>query len=114
MTAQVDAALNTLMRQGFAFRLAPGDRYVPRTLFGERRRGTHTDYLHISGPDDCLAARMRASPEPVPSDVVWSVEGGFLAVVAELLSLPAPDSPHAPKLATRRAGALWTPGMPVG
>ncbi|MCP2331054.1 hypothetical protein G443_001324 [Actinoalloteichus cyanogriseus DSM 43889] len=114
MTAQVDAALGALVRHGFVFRHAQGDRYVPWTLFGQRPRGAYGDYLHVSGPDDCLAARMRTSSQPAPSDVVWCEEGAFLDTVSALLSLPAPDDANAPRLATRRTAALWTPGMPLG
>jgi len=63
-----------------------------------------TDVLQFNGPGDAWA--WRGNPDGA---MVWSRSGGLLDVINGLLELPAPGSPHAPRMVIGSGRKLWTP-----
>jgi hypothetical protein len=65
------------------------------------------DALGIRGQTDAQATR--TNPD---SNVVWEREGDLAYVVEQLMELPPPGDPRAPRWAIRgRLPHLWLPGM---
>lgn len=61
------------------------------------------DGIGIKASTDAVAVRL------VAGELVWEHAGTLADVVAELLVLPAPTDPSAPRLVVGSAPALWTP-----
>lgn len=96
------ARLALLPRAGWRFQAITEDGR-PACLVGWRTLAGATDALWIFDRTDCLALRM------LVDGVVWKHTGGLATCVEELLALPAPDEPGAPRLVRARAPSLWTP-----
>ncbi|HCT75899.1 MAG TPA: hypothetical protein DGT23_04770 [Micromonosporaceae bacterium] len=78
-------------------------------LVGWRNLGQATDALWIYDRTDCLAARLVADTGGASGGIVWDHTGSLASCVEELLALPGPDEPTAPRLVKARAAGLWTP-----
>jgi hypothetical protein len=79
----------------------------PVPLIGTRAwPGGWTDAISIRSITDARA--WRSTPDDSPG-VVWELTGGVESLVRELLDLPAPDQPGAPRLVKAPAPRLWTP-----
>lgn len=78
-------------------------------LVGWRNRVEATDALWIYDRTDCLAARLVAGAGRASGGIVWRHTGALASCVEELLALPAPGEPAAPRLVKARAAGLWTP-----
>jgi hypothetical protein len=96
------AKLALLPRAGWRFQAITEDGR-PVCLVGWRAQAQATDALWIFDRHDCLALRM------VVEGVVWKHTGELATCVEELLALPAPHEPAAPRLVRARAPSLWTP-----
>jgi hypothetical protein len=70
--------------------------------------GGWSDALVIRSQTDAKAFRCNAD-----GGTVWSAEGTLLDVLNELIELPRPDAPGAPRLVIGRRHTLWVPGMPL-
>ena len=96
-------ALRTIRDAGWRFRPRL-DRY--RNLDGidgwRDWPGGWRDAIGIRSSTDACAIRLFVD------ELVWDVSGTLADVVAELLELPAPSDPAAPRLAVGSA-PLWTP-----
>jgi hypothetical protein len=65
------------------------------------------DALGVRGQTDAQATR--TNPD---GDVVWEREGDLAYVVEQLIELPPPDDPRAPRLVIRsRLPQIWLPGL---
>jgi len=66
-----------------------------------------------SGSADALMVRYVTDAAALRCDhaggVVWQREGTLAEVVDALITLPAPDTPGAPRLVTATGPKLWTP-----
>lgn len=62
------------------------------------------DGLMMLSPTDVKA--LRTDPE---GGVVWQRTGTLAEVVTELITLPHPDTPGAPRLVKAKVPSLWTP-----
>jgi len=72
--------------------------------------GGWRDCLRVHDENDALGLRIRiAGDKHSTSEIVWERDGTLADVVSELLTLPMPDTKHAPNLAIGRAPRLWTP-----
>ncbi|MGB3442684.1 MAG: hypothetical protein WBA97_28405 [Actinophytocola sp.] len=73
------------------------------------------DVVLARGEDDATAYRSRVDESDVrfdamaPENVVWWRNGDLPAVVDELLDLPRPDDPKAPRLMVSTPSSLWVP-----
>jgi hypothetical protein len=65
-----------------------------------------SDALAIRDVGDARAFRC----DPAGGEV-WQREGGLVEVIDELVELPGPDQPYAPRLVQARAPQLWVPGQ---
>jgi hypothetical protein len=65
--------------------------------------GGWRDAIGIKASTDACAIRMFGG------ELVWDVAGTLSDVVAEVLTLPAPNDRTAPRLVVGAAPALWTP-----
>ncbi|WP_026421705.1 hypothetical protein [Actinokineospora inagensis] len=63
-----------------------------------------TDLVTVKYVTDAAAARCNPDGE-----LVWMREGTLVDVVDQLLALPAPGEPLAPRLVLRTRPPLWTP-----
>ncbi|GAB3494049.1 hypothetical protein FB471_4062 [Amycolatopsis cihanbeyliensis] len=68
--------------------------------------GGWTDAIRVRSPTDVMALR---SDGREPPGVVWERTGTLGHVIGELLALPAPNEPSAPRLVRSPAPILWTP-----
>jgi hypothetical protein len=95
-------ALRTIRDAGWKFpRLDGADELV--AIEGWRDwPGGWRDAIAINAITDACAGRAFGA------EMVWAVEGTLTDVVAELLVLPAPSDPAAPRLVVGTA-PLWTP-----
>lgn len=92
-----------------------GWQFIPTVEHGEVTKvrgvrvwsGMWTDAIVIKGPGD--AGGMRLDPD---GGVVGDYAGGVVDVVDFLVTMPAPDSPGAPRLVKARGPALWVPPSP--
>lgn len=76
-------------------------------ISGSFSRQEFTDAIFVFDRTNVTAARVLA--EEYGGGCVWSKEGGDLEeIVFELLGLPEPDAPRAPRL-VKRSSLLWTP-----
>lgn len=64
----------------------------------------YADALQTRTPTD--AAAVRTNPD---GRVVWQCEGTLNDVVDDLISLPLPEAPGAPRLVKATTSWLWTP-----
>ncbi len=71
-----------------------------------RVRAGHIETVLIHGENDAVAARCRDDEHAA---VVWHQAGTTADVIAGLLDLPTPGSPHAPVLARTASTGLWLP-----
>lgn len=78
-------------------------------LVGWRNLAEATDALWIYDRADCLAVRLLADAPGASGGIVWDHTGGLASCVDELLALPDPQDPTAPRLVKARAPSLWTP-----
>ncbi|WP_410661994.1 hypothetical protein [Amycolatopsis sp. lyj-84] len=62
------------------------------------------DAIRIKGPDDSGALRCDHA-----NGLLWEREGSLTYVLEELLVLPCPSDPLAPRLVLAAAPRLWTP-----
>lgn len=73
------------------------------------------DAVVVRDEDDATAYRSRVDEGDVnfnamaPGNVVWWRDGDVPAVVDELLDLPRPDEPKAPRLVVPTPSSLWVP-----
>ncbi|GAA5104889.1 hypothetical protein [Haloechinothrix salitolerans] len=73
------------------------------------------DVVLARSEDDATAYRSRVDENDVrfdalaPGNVVWWRNGDLPAVVDELLDLPRPDEPRAPRLVVPTPSSLWVP-----
>jgi hypothetical protein len=108
--ASVDEGLRELISRGFVFqhlRDADGDVAVIVGSFGWAE---YYDRLHIHGETEAIAARALMDSRPGVDEVVWSRQGDAADVIQELLHLPKPHEPGAPRLSRRAPVGLWLPG----
>ena len=62
------------------------------------------DMIQIRNINDAAAVRLNPRKE-----MVWKYTGGMTSAIDELLELPHPDDPHAPRLVIGTVRGLWTP-----
>jgi hypothetical protein len=98
------AQLALLPRAGWRFQPIAEDGELV-CLVGWRNRAEAIDALWIYGRTDCLAARLVAAS----GGIVWDYTGSLASCVEELLALPGPGEPAAPRLVRARGAGLWTP-----
>ncbi|WP_116042953.1 hypothetical protein [Amycolatopsis palatopharyngis] len=107
------AALRRAVELGFQFKplaFKPEDGGVPAALYAERwSRDGVVETITMQGMTEAIAARIRVEDYP-HGDPIWQLAGTVAEVIAELLALPAHDSPGAPTLARRASSSLWLPG----
>lgn len=109
----VDKALAALNARGFTYVRASGEGPAPFTLLYVYGWGSHIDALHVRGEHDTTGVRALndhgRSSIFTDGNIVWKEEGSFVAVVGELLRLPAPGQPGAPTRTIKAPSRLWTP-----
>jgi len=68
-----------------------------------------TDALWIYGRGDCPAVRLLGDGSAGPGGLVRECSGELAGCLADLLALPAPNAPRAPRLIRARRPSLWPP-----
>lgn len=94
-------------RQDWIFRHAV-DPHGREAMTASRTTPIHTDAVHILGPNDYAACRIHAD-HYYGGGCVWQRYGRDLEeLIRDLLALPEPDEPGAPRL-VRPINQLWIP-----
>lgn len=110
MISTFDDGLRALIARGWRFQHLRDDSGHVVTLIGSYGWDEFYDRIHVHGESEAIAARAVMDPRPGADEVVWSRQGDALATVQELLTLPKPHEPGAPRLARRAPVGLWLPG----
>jgi hypothetical protein len=105
-----DDGLRALMTHGFRFQHLCNDSGEVVMLIGSYGWAEYYDRIHVHGEEEAIAARALMDPRPGPDEVVWSYQGNATNTIQELLALPKPHEPNAPRLARRAPVGLWLPG----
>ncbi len=110
MATTFDDGLRALIERGWRFqhlRNATGHVVV---LIGSYGWPEYYDRLHVHGEGEAIAARALMDSRPGADEVVWCHQGDAVTTVHEVLTLPKPHEPGAPRLARRAPVGLWLPG----
>lgn len=78
-------------------------------LVGWRICREATDALWIYDRDDCRAVRLLDDGPAGQGGVVWDRAGDLTECLIDLMALPEPDAPKAPRLVRAGRLPLWTP-----
>lgn len=104
-----DDGLRALIARGFCFQHLKDDAGNIVVLVGSYGWQDHYDRIHIYSQDEAAAARALIDTRPGADEVVWSYEGDAITSIQELLNLPKPHEPGAPRLVRRAPLGLWLP-----
>lgn len=110
MTAIFDNGLRALIERGWCFQHLRDDAGHVVVLIGSYGWPDYYDRIHVHGEGEAIAARAVMDPRPGHDEIVWSYQGDAATTVQELLALPKPHEPGAPRLARRAPIGLWLPG----
>ncbi|MGH3623525.1 MAG: hypothetical protein ACRDQ5_17290 [Sciscionella sp.] len=105
-----DEGLQALMAHGWRFQHLRNDAGHVVVLIGSYGWPEHYDRLHVHGETDAIAARALMDPRPGIDEVVWAYQGDAETTIQEVLALPKPHEPGAPRLSRRAPVGLWLPG----
>lgn len=98
--------LEALLKRGWVFDPGFDDRgQLDRVkgIFGWHAEGV-VDLVRVKSQTEAAAMRCDRS-----GGLLWEREGTTAYVLGELLELPSPDDPRAPRLVLASAPRLWTP-----
>jgi hypothetical protein len=104
-----DDGLRALLSRGWRFQQLHDDAGQVVVFVGSYGWPDYYDRLHVYGEDDAIAARVVMDAGSSADEIVWSCQGDATKTVHELLALPKPHDPNAPRLASRAPLGLWLP-----
>lgn len=107
MATTFDECLRALIACGWRFQHLCDDSGHVVVLIGSYGWPEYYDRLHVHGEGEAIAARALMDALPGPDEVVWSHQSDALTTVQELLALPKPHEPGAPRLARHAPVGLW-------
>lgn len=105
-----DEGIRELIARGWRFQHLKDDAGNVMVLIGSYAWAAYYDRLHVFGADEAVAARALMDSRPGADEVVWSYQGDAVTAIKELLELPKPHEPGAPRLARRAPLGLWRLG----
>lgn len=108
--ASFDEGLQALIERGFRFMHLTDANGDVVTVVGSYGWAAYYDRIHIHGEDEAIAARALLDARPGADEVVWSYQGDATSTIQELLAVPKPHEPGAPRLSRRAPVGLWLPG----
>lgn len=106
----IDEALQALIAHGFGFVHLRNDSEDVVVVVGVRPWPGFYDRINLYSEDASAAARAPMDSRRGVDEVVWSFQGDVVTTIQELLALPKPHEPGAPRLSRRSPVGLWLPG----
>ncbi|GAA1029793.1 MULTISPECIES: hypothetical protein [Amycolatopsis] len=85
----------------------------PAMLYTRALDDLYMESVLVRAEDDSTAYRIRVDESDASvygtGGLVWASEGSLVDVFGELMSLPHPSSPNAPRLVIPKPSSLWLP-----
>jgi hypothetical protein len=114
MIATLDDVLDKLRRDFRAIDLRGLPRIPPAMLYTRALDDLYMESVLVRSEDDATAYRTRMDESDASiygtGGLVWACEGKLVDVFGQLLELPDPGLPNAPRLVVPAPGTLWLPG----
>ena len=114
MIASVDDVLAKLRRDFRAIDLRGLPQIPPAILYTRGLDDLYMESVLVRSEDDATAYRTRTDESDASiygtGGLVWSSDGRLIDVFGQLLELPHPSLPNAPRIVIPTPSALWLPG----